>query len=556
MDSASFTIFHREQTIGMLDSLHFDMIIIGGGITGSGIALDAVSRGLRVALLERKDFASGTSSRSGKLIHGGLKYLQKFDLPVVRETGREREIVYRNALHLVYPIKMNFPLVKNEAYNILSLKVGLSVYDRLAGVKKSERHRMHGRKQTFHNEPLFNRETVKGSGMYVEYRTDDSRLTMEVAKTAAERGATILNYAEVIGFLKDGSDRIAGVEVLDRIGGRRFSATAKYIVNAAGPWVDIVRKLDGPVKGKKVLLAKGIHIVLDRSSLPVQSPIYFQHKGRMIAVIPVDDRVYVGSTETAYDEDMDDIRVQHSEVSYLIGCLEDMFPSIDVSVEDVISSWAGIRPLIGEEGKPPAELSRHDEIFESDSGLITIAGGKLTGYRKMAERVMRYIEKKETIKENRSHTDSIRLSGSQFGSASELEYYQKELYRKYADLDLSEEDIRRYVMRYGTNSGRMLEYVADYRDRHPDKQVCRILGELKYTIDHEMVTALPDFYDRRTSYQLFYPEKVAQSLDAVADEMARLLRWKEDKKDEEKRKILAALHNAVAFKSPAGGGNP
>ncbi|MUK87626.1 FAD-dependent oxidoreductase [Ornithinibacillus sp. L9] len=546
--NTSFSTLNRQQTIKQMEQENFDLIVIGGGITGSGIALDAITRGLKVALVERHDFASGTSSRSGKLIHGGLKYLQNFDFPVVKETGSEREIVYNNALHLVYPIKMNFPLIKKESYNLVTLKAGLTLYDRLAGVKKEERHTIYNKKRTLQNEPLFNEKTVKGSGEYVEYRTDDSRLTMEVAKTAAEKGAVVLNYAEMTEFLKDENNKVKGIVVKDHVKGNIFTAYAKHIINAAGPWVDVVRRKDRPVSGKYMILAKGIHIVFDHNSLPVKSSIYFQHKGRMIAVIPVGNRTYVGSTESRYYGDMDDIHVKLSEVHYLLGCLKDMFPSLDLSVDDVVSSWAGIRPLIGEDGNNPSELSRHDEIFESDSGLVTIAGGKLTGYRKMAERVLQYIEKKESRLIQPTKTDKIKLSGSQFNHAGEMNSYANRIHGYYQELDLTEEEVNNYVMRYGSNTGKVLQTIASYRPDMEKKQR-NILGELKYTVEHEMVSTLSDFYDRRTSYLLFDLEKVKRTLDIVSSEASSLLNWNNVQKEEEKRKMHYLIKKALNFKS-------
>jgi glycerol-3-phosphate dehydrogenase len=543
-----FSALQKAETIKNMEKEHFDVLVIGGGITGSGIALDAVTRGLKVALIERYDFASGTSSRSGKLIHGGLKYLQNFDLPVVKETGRERDIVYNNALHLVYPIKMNFPLIKKESYNLVTLKAGLTLYDRLAQVKKEERHTIYSKKKTLKNEPLFNKKTVQGSGMYVEYRTDDSRLTMEVAKTAHEKGAAVLNYTEMTDFLKDEKNRLKGVVARDHVNDATFTIHADHIVNAAGPWVDKVRKKDRPVKGKYMVLAKGIHIVFDYQSLPVSSPIYFQHKGRMIAVIPIGERTFVGSTESLYKQDMDDIHVNESEVNYLLGCLHDMFPSVNLGIKDIVSSWAGIRPLIGEEGKSPAELSRHDEIFESDTGLITIAGGKLTGYRKMAERVLQYIEKKEKKKAVPSQTEKVKLSGGRFDSSEELYELAAQLQGLYAHLHLPDQTVTDYVLRYGSNTEKLLKIMSHEDFAEMDSEKRTILAEVRYSVENEMVSSLADFYDRRTSYLLFDPDKVNRTLDDVAEEMAALWQWDNEKMQEEKRNMNYLMRKALTFK--------
>lgn len=547
MEQNTFSSLSRSSVIQEMEQESFDLLIIGGGITGAGIALDATTRGLKVALIEKNDFASGTSSRSTKLIHGGLKYLQNLDFPVVKETGSEREIVFNNARHLVHPIRMNFPLIKKESYNLATLKAGLTLYDRLAGVKKEERHTIHGKKQTMKNEPLFNKKIVQGSGVYVEYRTDDSRLTLEVAKTAQERGAKLLNYASMTDFIQDPNNQVKGVVAKDELSGRTLKITANHIVNAAGPWVDFVRKKDRPVTGKYMVLAKGIHIVFERNKLPVQSSTYFQHKGRMIAVIPRGGTTYVGSTESIYTEDIEDIHVNQSEVTYLIGCLKDMFPDLNLRISDVISSWAGVRPLIGEEGKSSAELSRHDEIFESDTGLITIAGGKLTGYRKMAERIMQYIEKKEKKKKTASITASVRLTGGNFSSSEEVEQLIQRLYGNYEHLGLSKQEVEDYVHRYGSNTEAFLKELANYDEKDLDKASRNIRAEVKYTVENEMVATLTDFYDRRTSYVLFDPDKVLGTLDAAAAEMADLLNWDNSTTKEEKRKAIYAHHKAVTF---------
>lgn len=546
-NTISFSTLNRNEILHQLEEQQFDLLVIGGGITGSGIALDAITRGLKVALVERYDFASGTSSRSGKLIHGGLKYLQNFDFPVVKEIGSERDIVYNNALHLVYPITMNFPLIKKESYNLVTLKAGLTLYDKLAGVKKEEHHTLYGKKKTLQNEPLFNKKIIKGSGSYIEYRTDDSRLTLEVTKTAKENGAVILNYAEMTEFLKDENNRVKGIVGRDHYANQTFTVYAKYIVNAAGPWVDKVRNKDEKVTGKHMVLAKGIHIVFPYDKLPVKSSVYFQHKGRMIAVIPVRNRTYVGSTESLYHKDMDDIHVHLEEVQYLLNCLKDMFPKVKLQVNDVTSSWAGIRPLIGEAGKKPSELSRHDEIFESTSGVVTIAGGKLTGYRKMADRVLAYLDKKHKLNLPSTKTADFKLSGSQFNNIEDLYEYTNRIHGMYSHLGFSQKVIHEYVLRYGSNTEKLLQTIDSYGDQEKNQEERNILGELRYTIENEMVTTLTDFYDRRTSYLLFDLDLVKKTLNIVAEEMAKLLQWNESMKEKELRQMQYQIKKALHF---------
>ncbi|HLS09111.1 glycerol-3-phosphate dehydrogenase/oxidase, partial [Lentibacillus sp.] len=341
--------------------------------------------------------------------------------------------------------------------------------------------------------------------------------------------------------------QVKGVVARDHVDGRTFTINATHVVNAAGPWVDKVRQKDRPITGKYMVHAKGVHIVFDYESLPVTSSIYFQHKGRMIAVIPKGDRTYVGSTETIYKADMDDIHVNTSEVKYLLGCLHDMFPSLNLSIHDVTSSWAGIRPLIGKDGDAPSELSRHDEIFESDTGLITIAGGKLTGYRKMAERVMQYIEKRDDQKPTASNTDRVKLTGGNFASEQDLEALIDQLHEQYSHLRLSRQAIEEYVLRYGTNTEMLLKEIAEYDDYFDDDEERNIAAEVRYTVEHEMVATLADFYDRRTSYLLFDLDKVKRTVNAATDEMKEALQWDAATTKKQTAKIKYLIEKALAF---------
>ena len=371
--------------------MEFDVLIIGGGITGSGIALDAVTRGMKTALVEMQDFAGGTSSRSTKLIHGGLRYLKQFELKLVAESGRERAVVYENGPHVTKPVRMLLPIYQGGTYGRLTASIGLSLYDLLAGVHKEDRKCMLTKSDTLEIEPLLKREGLIGAGYYVEYVTDDARLTIEVLKEAAVRGAMAVNYAQVIDVLYE-QEKAVGVKVQDRLTGKIYDVYAKKIINATGPWVDTIREHDRSLEGKKLRLTKGVHLVFDQAKFPLKQAVYFDTEdGRMVFAIPRDGKTYAGTTDTFYDQDPINPKMTEQDRNYIIEAIHDMFPSVKITGDDVESSWAGVRPLIYEEGKDPSEISRKDEIWESKSGLITIAGGKLTGYRKMAENVVNRI---------------------------------------------------------------------------------------------------------------------------------------------------------------------
>ena len=295
----SLSALQRNATFNSLDNQHLDLLIIGGGITGAGIALDAASRGLKTALFEMQDFAAGTSSRSTKLIHGGLRYLKQLEISLVREVGQERAIIYQNAPHIVRPRQMLLPIIREGSLGKYGTSVGLYVYDFLAGVDTKERRTMHTPEEVSAMEPLLRTDILEGGGLYWEYQTDDARLTIEVLKTAAEYGNQAINYATVSGFHYNEAGKITGVKVTDQLTNRSINVYGKAIINAAGPWVDEVRSKDDVVQGKRLHLTKGVHLVFAYKRLPLKEAVYFDVKdGRMIFAIPKDNTTYVGTTDT------------------------------------------------------------------------------------------------------------------------------------------------------------------------------------------------------------------------------------------------------------------
>lgn len=512
----TLSAYTRTACLEEMASGTLDLLIIGGGVTGAGIALDAAARGLSVGLVEKQDFAAGTSSRSTKLIHGGLRYLKQGDVALVREVGRERAILYRNAPHLVIPEKMLLPIVQNGTYGKLATSVGLWLYDRLAGVKKAERRRMLSRLETISREPLLRRDHLKGSGLYYEYRTDDARLTIEVLKTASRHGARCVNYAEATEFLYH-DHKVIGAQVKDVISGRPYAIRAKKIINAAGPWVDQLREKDNSLVGKRLHLTKGVHLVVPYRRLPLRQAIYFDvADGRMIFAIPRDGVTYVGTTDTTYEGDLEQPTVTMHDVTYLLQAVNDMFPTVRLTTDDLSSSWAGLRPLIHEEGKSESELSRKDEIFVSKSGLITIAGGKLTGFRKMAERVVDLVAKQLAVEEQRSfpdcRTDQIVLSGGDFASRASISRFITEHTQRLRPYGIDEREINTLVARYGTNTAIMTDECRKLLKEIADPQKALLIAELHYCLNDEMVMTISDFLIRRTGRLLFERESLDSRL--------------------------------------------
>ncbi|MEM6320793.1 MAG: glycerol-3-phosphate dehydrogenase/oxidase, partial [Bacteroidota bacterium] len=490
MKSQSTSSLHRVQTLETLQTEEFDLLVIGGGATGTGIALDAAARGLKTALVEKRDFASGTSSKSTKLIHGGLRYLQQLDVALVRETGTERAIVHRLAPHIVLPEKMLMPIVKGGKYGYWMASFGLKVYDILANVKGDDRRKMLDKAGAIKKEPLLSPNGLKGGVFYAEYRTDDARLTIELIKTACRNGAIAANYCKVVDFTYE-ENEINGTVVKDELTGNQFSVKAKKVVAAGGPWVDKLRKKDNSLKGKRLHLTKGIHLVVPHVKFPLKHTIYFDvPDGRMIFAIPRGRTTYIGTTDTTYKASLNRVVCTKDDAHYLLNAVNSIFPSINLVMEDIESNWAGLRPLIHEDGKSPSELSRKDEIFVSDRGLIAIAGGKLTGYRKMAQRIVDLVLKQFSKIDKRAFTEcttkDIPLTPTPFADSEAVYTYIAELSNQLPSLG---KDHKYYAWYLGTVYGRQANAIvakmADFPENTPDVALAR--AEAWFAVHQEMV---------------------------------------------------------------------
>jgi glycerol-3-phosphate dehydrogenase len=533
----------RATLLKILANEHFDLLIIGGGITGAGIALDAASRGLKTALIEKMDFAYGTSSRSTKLIHGGLRYLKQLEFGLVKEVGSERAIVHKLAPHLVLAEKMLLPLKEGRGFGSLLTSFGLKLYDWLAGVKPEDQRRMLTRSATLKHEPLLRPDDIKGGGLYAEYRTDDARLTLELMKAAAGLGAQVINYVRALDFIYSDS-RISGVNVMDVIAHQSIPIRATMVVNAAGPWVDELRALDNSRKGKQLHLTKGVHIVVDRNRLPVKQAIYFDvPDGRMIFAIPRGRTTYIGTTDTDYHEKIDDVKTTKEDAHYLIEAVNDSFPKVHLQLTDVESSWAGLRPLIHEEGKSASELSRKDEIFESSSGLISIAGGKLTGYRKMAERVVDMVIKRAfgDRELQACHTDKISLCRGAFRDGGDVKRYKRLMAEKLQPSGLG--DFADYLVEtYGVAVDEILMHLDKIQHENGSVRLAR--AELMFTLEAEMVQTPLDFFIRRTGMLYFNMPRLQLVMEPLLTDFRIFFNWSPEKYELEKHNLIQSISEA------------
>ncbi|MBW8050050.1 MAG: glycerol-3-phosphate dehydrogenase/oxidase [Cytophagales bacterium] len=579
--------YNRSSLLQKLSSHEFDLLVIGGGITGAGIALDAASRGFKTALVEKQDFAAGTSSRSTKLIHGGLRYLRQGEIALVREVSRERAIVYRNAPHLLVPEKILLPLIKNGDYGKFETSLGLWFYDMVAGVKKEERKKMLPIEQTLKSEPLLRKEILVGGCLFTEYRTDDARLTIEIIKTAVKYGAACINYCEVKDFIYE-NEVVSGVECDDLLSVDKnsspaqniFIIKAKQIINAAGPWVDKIRNNDTahtltPTRyseqEKRLHLTKGVHLVVNHEKFPVKQAIYFPAltvgkdfaNTRMIFAIPRGKATYIGTTDTDYNGSLENPVTNKQDADYLLNSVNYMFPAVKLSLPDVVSSWAGIRPLIHQKGKTPSEISRKDEIFISKSGLISIGGGKLTGYRKMAQRVVdivnRNLHNSFGFPKVKCKTENIIING---GEIEEVTNYIQQVFEKINTYGLGHYQAEYLVRNYGLQCDFILEkflelfnnqlsinnnqLIASRLDRDfAAAQLAR--AELWFTVNHESVFRLQDFFIRRTAMLYFDIQSMEKLLEPLLEDMKNYFGWTENESKSENVQIRKIIRNAIVF---------
>ena len=513
-----FNAHKREEVKAQLSSKEFDILVIGGGITGAGILLDASSRGLSAALIEKEDYASGTSSKSTKLIHGGLRYLKNFEFKLVREVGKERALVYNIAPHLEVPEKMLLPLIKGGSFGKFGTGIGLWLYDKLAGVKGTDKRKILSKEKTLEIEPSLREDILEGAGYYAEYRTDDARLTLEIVKTAVQLKATPINYTAATEFIYE-NKKITGVKCLDVLTKTPFSIKAKKIVNATGPWVDELREKDKSLSKKRLHLTKGVHIVVSKAKLPIKNSIYFDVEGgRMIFAIPRQDITYIGTTDTDFLKDKNNPKVTLEDAQYLIDASNKMFPNNPLDISDITSSWSGLRPLIHEEGKKPSELSRKDELFISNSGLITIAGGKLTGYRLMAKKVVDLIGKQLKIT-HKCTTQNIKISGGEFDTPDLVDSFILSIKSRLKSLKLPEEKAEYLVRNYGKQANSILEVFENEKFKN------LVEAEVWFSLRYDSTITLIDFFLRRTGKINFEPLLVLKEAKITLPQFTSYLNW-------------------------------
>jgi glycerol-3-phosphate dehydrogenase len=515
----------RDRLFAAIDGARFDVAVIGGGITGAGIARDAAMRGLSVALIEAEDFASGTSSRSSKMIHGGLRYLPMGDIALVREAASERKAVQAIAPYLAR--ETPFVIPARTAATIAKLRTGLWAFEKLGGVPKSRKHEVWSQAQLREREPAIAADGLTGALAYPEYLTDDARLTLANVRSAAAHAATCLNHARVVAIVAD-NGVATGLEIEDGYG-RRARLAARTIVNAAGPWVDAVRALEQPGAPPRLQLSKGVHIVVDRDRLPVNRTVIMAAADRRsVFAVPKGRATYLGTTDAFYPDADLWPRIERADADYLIDAATRCFATSPLREADITSAWSGVRPLVAEAGKSASEVSRKDEVWVGPSGMISIGGGKLTAYRRMAERVVDRIEETLGRKPSACRTAEASLPGGDVDVAAARSSLERG--------GMAAVDADRLVSLYGAEAAAIAADGAD------------ITAEARHAVLAEGAVTLEDYWVRRSARAWFAEGGGLGDLAPAADAMGHLLSWAPAERE---RQIAACRaihdHNMAAF---------
>ncbi|HLL24539.1 MAG TPA: glycerol-3-phosphate dehydrogenase [Kofleriaceae bacterium] len=515
----------------------YDIVVIGGGITGAGIARDAALRGLRVALFEKNDYASGTSSKSSKLVHGGLRYLEHGEIGLVFESVSERRVQMRVAPHLVRPLPFIIPIYKGAKPGLELMNIGLWIYDSLALFRSPKLHRtFRGTRAALEVEPKLKPEGLRGVLEYYDCGTDDSRLVLENALDARALGADCHTYTEVLRFERDGDRRIRAVVIRDRLTGETRTVTCKAVVLAAGAWTDeMIRRFEIPMERPLLRRTKGVHIVLPSERLPLTRAITLISPvdGRVMFAIPWRERTMLGTTDTDYAGSADDVAADLDDVHYLCDSGNGYFPGANLTPDDVISTWAGLRPLIA---APPnvdeSEISREHEVFTRNDGLVIIAGGKLTTYRRMArEAVGKTLELLseigETVDVQKRSTKSRPLPGAAGLEKPSLEAVAAIGRRLIDEHGLDADTATHLCGVYGTRAPLLAQRIVEDRalGERLDPELPYVWAEIEFAARHDVARTIEDVLARRVPLLLVARDQGLGISERVADIVGGFHGW-------------------------------
>jgi glycerol-3-phosphate dehydrogenase len=518
----------RETRLAALADGSFDVAVIGGGITGAAAARDAASRGLSAALLERDDWASGTSSRSSKLIHGGLRYLRGGHFHLVFESLAERARLLALAPHLVEPLDFLFPVYRGRGVPPFLLEAGLTLYDLLSLGRAPHRHRRLSREELLRRERLLESPDLLSGALYPDARTDDARLTLENVLDALRLGAVAVSRIEVERLTKDGAGQVTGVLARDRESGRAVGVCARVVINATGPWSDRTRRLDAAGAPPELRLSKGVHLTVPAARLPVAHPVASPLRaGRLLFAIPYGPVTLVGTTDSDYAGSLDEVSADGTDVEELLEAANRAYPSALLVREDVVGTFAGLRPLLAESGKSVQDTSREEALAVSPSGLLTVTGGKLTTHRRMGRKA---IDRAAAILRERGRQVPGSATGERaFPGAPDapLEIFLSRLEREAQSCGLDAAAARHLGRRYGERAGGVLTLAnADKSLRERlDPELPDLAAEIAFAAREEDARSVADALIRRTHLFWQARRQGEAAAERAADLLGRELSW-------------------------------
>lgn len=538
--STSLTPRSRPGLLAELEGERFDLVVIGGGITGAGVARDAARRGLRVALVEKDDYAAGTSSRSSKLIHGGLRYLAMGDIGLVRETARERKAVHQMAPHLAEPCWMVVP-ARSRA-SLMKVRAGIGTYEKLGAVEDADRHLSWDRGALGELEPCMRQDEFPWACAYREYMTDDARLVLAVLRDAAAAGAQVANRLPVVDVVWEG-ERIDGVVAECGVSGDQVEIRANAVVNATGPWVERLARLEEETAVDRLHPSKGVHVVVHASRLPVRNLVIMETSDkRSIFVLPRGDTVAIGTTDTSYHGDqLLWPEIERTDVEYLLHPLKRYFDVDPLGFDNVVAAWSGVRPLVAQGNKEAAEISRKEEVWLGAGGMITIAGGKLTGFRTMAMTVLDFVAEQQ----GRSLGPSPGPDPIPGGDlTSSLDAHAASVA---AAVGVEQPLVDRLVRLYGNETSEVLAF--GHEPLVPGGRV--VAGEVDWAVQVDGALTLEDLVYRRTRAAWYTPAERDALIDPAASLMADLLGWDESRTTAETEAVRTRFASELQFRDNA-----
>lgn len=523
----------RFQNIQKLKTEKFDLLIIGGGITGAGVARDAALRGLKVALVEASDFAFGTSSRSSKLIHGGIRYLENYEFHLVFEALSERTKLFEIAPHLVHPLRFMIPLFTNSRVGPFKMGLGLLLYDMLALFQSPESHEKLGKQETLGRIPMVRGTDLVGSCVYSDAYMDDDRLVHETLRSANEAGACLVNYVTVTGS-EIVDKKLSSLLVTDSVTGERFKIACEHVASTVGPWTDLVGEKIVDDWKKLLRPTKGIHLTLskDRLSLPCAVVMAAQKSSRIVFAIPRHEMIIIGTTDTDFVGDPSTVRADPADIEYLLKITNEYFPEAKLTHHDIVSSYAGVRPLVKDDSGTESKTSREHVILSDNRGFTFVAGGKYTTYRLMSEQIVNRILQTWPVEKRMSFGRCTTVQPlNPFVTAERISFSQSNSVSK-TEIMLS--------ARYGAES---FEIIRKFGITKSYWQL-----EAYQAIRSTMCLTLVDFYTRRVPLMLSHKDHGLSLLNEISVVFQDELKWSDEELESQRSYLKSYIERELSWR--------